>query len=209
VIIIKRILDIGSSCGSWALIQALENPEHLYVNMDIDQGYKINSPETAYRFMLGQAILRAQDRLKLDHNDRKTGGAILYLGQEFVADGGRNDKEAIEILEREKDGIALLNEKADIPFGDYLGMNGKTIRELTQGDIPEVTGMVLEARMKNVYHVVGELNALPFQEKSFDVVRSAGTIREYSDYAMKEAQRVLRSGRIKKTPDGIKPYSES
>ncbi|NIO22840.1 MAG: hypothetical protein GTN38_02320 [Candidatus Aenigmarchaeota archaeon] len=202
----KKILDIGSSCGSWALMQALENPEHVYVNVDIDQKcYKINSPETAYRFLIGQAVLRAQERLELDPNDRKTGGAVLYLGQEFVADGGGEDNLAIGILENQKDGIALLNEKADIPFGDYLGMNGKTIRELLQEDMPEETEMVLEARMQNVYHVVGDLNQLPFKNQSLDYVRSSGTSKNYErDSAIGKAQEVLKSGKIKKSVDGIK-----
>ena len=200
-----KILDVGSSDGSWVLMQALEKPGNIYINLDIEQDeYKINSPERAYRFLVGQAINRAQKRLGMDPNDKKTGGAIFYLGQDFQTYRENHDEKALGILGQYEDGKTLLDSETDIPFGDDLEMNGKKIRELLQGEMPETTRRVLAERMRNIHHVVGDLKQLPFPEQSFSYVRSRGTVGNYSsDPALMEAQRVLKDGTVKRSIDGI------
>jgi len=194
-----KILDVGSGNEEWALINSFETPGDVYVSLDNDtSSYRINSAERAYRFFVGQAVLRAQQELDLDPNDAETGGIVNYLGSNYQLDNAQTDKEALTRLEKYESGRKLLDVIANIPFGDDVEINGRTVRDLFESQAPEKAMKCLEERMNYIHSVAGDFNYLPFKDNALDYVRSSGAAGN-----IREAQRVLEEGRIVESIDGI------
>lgn len=217
-----RILDVGTGDGLWPLCEACENPENEYVGIDKEPDhYRLNSPKNVYRWFCGQMIFRAQKKLGIESSDEETGGAILYSGQDFETDNAESDKAAVTHLEKHEKGGKLLDTKvSDVisegepaMFRVFIDsspeLRDMPIRELLsykpQGAFAAI-GNVLE----RVEYRISDLRNIPFADGTFDRVRAAGLVGNYeSEEALAEAQRVLKTGKVVRTQEGIDTIREN